>query len=60
MTTSSVGSGPSDAAVLPAGFRLCPYTGRRVHLGAERLIKVHAVASVVSLLVGRSRPYSSC
>ena len=27
-------------------------TGRRIDLGAERLIKVHAVASVVSLLIG--------
>ena len=38
----------------PAGtvFRTCPATGRRIDLGAERLIKVHAVASVVSLLIG--------
>jgi cytochrome c oxidase subunit 1 len=33
-------------------FRTCPVTGRRIDLGAERLIKVHAVASVVSLLIG--------
>ena len=33
-------------------FRTCPATGRQIHLGAERLIKVHAVASVVSLLIG--------
>ena len=36
------------------GFRTCPATGRRIHLGAERLIKVHAVASVVALLIGAS------
>ena len=38
----------------PAGtvFRTCPATGRRIDLGAERLIQVHAVASVVSLLIG--------
>jgi cytochrome c oxidase subunit I len=38
----------------PAGtvFRTCPATGRRIDLGAQRLIKVHAVASVVSLLIG--------
>ena len=35
-----------------AAFRTCPATGRRIHLGAERLIKVHAVASVVALLIG--------
>jgi cytochrome c oxidase subunit 1 len=35
-----------------AAFRVCPYTGRRIDRGAERLIKVHAVASVVSLLIG--------
>src|SRR5688500_12438848 len=38
----------------PAGtvFRTCPATGRRIDLAAQRLIKVHAVASVVSLLIG--------
>ncbi|MBK5297191.1 MAG: cytochrome C oxidase subunit I, partial [Vicinamibacteria bacterium] len=34
------------------GFRTCPSTGRRIDLGAQRLIKVHAVASIVSLLIG--------
>ena len=34
------------------GFRTCPATGFSVHLGAERLIKVHAVSSVVALLIG--------
>ena len=33
-------------------FRTCPATGRRIDLGAQRLIKVHAVSSVVALLVG--------
>ncbi|MCC7042961.1 MAG: cbb3-type cytochrome c oxidase subunit I [Acidobacteria bacterium] len=33
-------------------FRTCPATGRRIDLSAERLIKVHAVSSVVALLVG--------
>ena len=36
----------------PTWFRICPATGRRIDLGAQRLIKVHAVASVVSLLIG--------
>jgi cytochrome c oxidase subunit I len=35
-----------------AAFRTCPATGRQIDLAAERLIKVHAVASVVSLLIG--------
>ena len=33
-------------------FRTCPMTGLRVHQPAEALIKVNAVAAVVSLLVG--------
>ena len=36
----------------PPAFRTCPVTGRQIDLAAERLIKVHAVLSVVSLLVG--------
>ena len=41
---------PPVAAV--AAFRVCPVTGRRIDRSAERLIKVHAVSSVVSLLIG--------
>jgi cytochrome c oxidase subunit 1 len=33
-------------------FRTCPATGRQIDLAGERLIKVHAVTSVVALLVG--------
>ncbi len=33
-------------------FRTCPATGRQIEAGAERLVKVHAVAAVVALLVG--------
>lgn len=36
----------------PAVFRTCPATGRRIEAQAERMIKAHAVVSVVSLLVG--------
>jgi cytochrome c oxidase subunit 1 len=36
----------------PAGFRLCPVTGKRIHLAADRLVKANAVVSVVALLVG--------
>jgi cytochrome c oxidase subunit I len=35
-----------------AVFRTCPSTGRQVDLGGELLIKVHAVVSVVALLIG--------
>jgi cytochrome c oxidase subunit 1 len=41
---------PQDSAGVR--FRTCPITGRRIDLGAELLIKVHAVASVVALLIG--------
>jgi cytochrome c oxidase subunit 1 len=33
-------------------FRICPTTGLKVHLAAERLIKANAVAAVVFLAVG--------
>ena len=33
-------------------FRTCPATGRRIDLAGERLVKIHAVSSVVALLVG--------
>jgi cytochrome c oxidase subunit I len=41
-------------AATPAAdaFRTCPYTGRRIHAQAESLIKVNAVVSVVTLLIG--------
>jgi cytochrome c oxidase subunit 1 len=44
----STATAPLEAAV----FRTCPATGRHINLAAERLIKVHAVCSVVSLLIG--------
>ena len=51
MSTSNV---VASAVIPDAGgtFRTCQATGRRIHLGAERLIKAHAVCSVVSLLIG--------
>lgn len=50
MTTTIV---TNDFAPVKAGtFRTCQSTGRRIDLGAERLIKAHAVASIVSLLIG--------
>ena len=46
----------APAGLVPAAsgavFRTCPATGRRIEIGAERLIKVNAVASVVALLIG--------
>ena len=47
---SATMSAPAPAA--PAGFRVCPVTGRHIHLGGEALVKAHAVASVVALLIG--------
>ena len=52
MTTAALpttGYAPSGAA---AAYRTCPVTGLRIHLGAERLVKVNAVVSIVALLVG--------
>jgi cytochrome c oxidase subunit 1 len=50
MTTArAIGDAPPPGR---AAFRTCPATGRLIDLGAERLIKVHAVASVVALLIG--------
>jgi cytochrome c oxidase subunit 1 len=51
MTTSTVGT-VSRSFPAAAVFRVCPVTARRIDLGAERLIKVHAVSSVVALLIG--------
>src|SRR5262245_35646617 len=36
----------------PARFRTCPTTGLRVNSHADALIKAHAVAATVSLLIG--------
>ncbi len=33
-------------------FRICPTTGLKIHLPAERLIKANAVVAVVFLAVG--------
>ena len=40
-------AGPSADA-----FRLCPTTGRRIHLPGEALVKANAVLSIVALLIG--------
>jgi cytochrome c oxidase subunit I len=40
------------AATMPDAFRTCPATGRRIHLGAEALVKANAVVAVVALLIG--------
>ena len=36
----------------PEDFRLCPSTGRRIHLPGEALVKANAVVSIVALLIG--------
>ncbi len=52
MTISTdVGAG-TFGATEAARFRVCPETGLRVHLAAERLIKANAVAAVLFLLWG--------
>ncbi|HEX7023966.1 MAG TPA: cbb3-type cytochrome c oxidase subunit I, partial [Gemmatimonadales bacterium] len=40
------------SATVASPSRVCPATGRTIHLQAERLIKANAVVSVVALLVG--------
>ena len=52
MTTTVVPADDFTRGSAGAVFRTCPATGRRIDLGAQGLIKVHAVASVVSLLIG--------
>ncbi|MDX1577552.1 MAG: cytochrome C oxidase subunit I, partial [Gemmatimonadota bacterium] len=43
----------AEAGALPRfAHRICPTTGLKVHTQADRLIKAHAVAATVSLLVG--------
>src|SRR5262245_61941881 len=39
----------------PAEFRTCQYTGLKVDIAAQALIKANAVAAVVFLMVGRVR-----
>ena len=51
MSTTFPASGAA-VPLTPADFRTCPVTGRQIHLGGERLVKAHAVASVVALLIG--------
>jgi cytochrome c oxidase subunit 1 len=49
---SAMAAVTTNLAARRGTFRTCPSTGRRIEIGAERLIKVHAVASVVALLIG--------
>ena len=51
MSTSTVVASQSAAAV-SWKFRTCQSTGRKIDLGAEGLVKAHAVASIVALLIG--------
>ncbi len=41
-----------SAAVIPAVFRTCSFTGRKLHDKAMTLTKVNAVVSIVALLIG--------
>lgn len=49
---SAVAAVPGGLSPLGRASRICPATGRRIDLGAERLIRWNAVVSVVALLVG--------
>jgi cytochrome c oxidase subunit 1 len=40
------------APMSAADFRVCPTTGRRIHLPGEALVKANAVVSIVALLIG--------
>ncbi len=51
MSTSTVVLSQT-AATVTGRFRTCQSTGRQIDLGAEQLVKAHAVASVVALLIG--------
>jgi cytochrome c oxidase subunit 1 len=51
MTNTAI-AGRADHEPSGVVFRTCPVTARQIDTGAERLIKVHAVSSVVSLLIG--------
>ena len=42
----------AGVVVKPADFRTCQYTGLRVDVAAQALIKANAVAAVVFLLIG--------
>jgi cytochrome c oxidase subunit 1 len=55
MSAPGVGAAPggeSAASRLAGVFRTCPTTGLAVHRSADNLIKAHAVAATVALLVG--------
>jgi cytochrome c oxidase subunit 1 len=50
---STMPAGPeSRGPVTGEDFRLCPTTGRRIHLPGEALVKANAVVSIVALLIG--------
>ncbi len=49
MTSASL---PGYSAPSILAYRTCPATARKIHLQAERLIKVNVVVSIVALLIG--------
>ena len=49
---SAISASQALPPVTPEGFRLCPVTGKRIHLAADQLVKANAVVSVVALLIG--------
>jgi cytochrome c oxidase subunit 1 len=49
---ASTAGSPSHATAPHDAFRVCPTTGLKVHVGADRLIKANAVVATVALLIG--------
>src|SRR3990172_11920287 len=49
---TAIDAGSAGVVAKAAIFRTCGYTGLKVELAAERLIKVNAVAAVIFLLIG--------
>jgi cytochrome c oxidase subunit 1 len=45
-------SAEAPLSMTPDDFRVCPTTGRRIHLPGEALVKANAVVSIVALLIG--------
>ena len=49
---ATTAEGMRAGAGVDARFRTCPYTGLKVHISAQTLIKANAVAAVVFLAIG--------
>ncbi|CAN5656770.1 b(o/a)3-type cytochrome-c oxidase subunit 1 [soil metagenome] len=52
MTTTVIDRQEPQASAVDGRFRRCEITGLRMHRPAEQLIKAHAVAATIALLIG--------